>query len=120
MTALQDVAWTQPIDRTWPRTGSAALALTQTEPALTGDERDEVRGVGHRWVESPLADLESAPAWRRGRPKAWLVFGPEMLGGLLSVRPRSSRRMARAPRGGHLQALDGSVPGLRRFDQPPR
>ncbi|MGH7517455.1 MAG: tRNA (N6-threonylcarbamoyladenosine(37)-N6)-methyltransferase TrmO [Gemmatimonadales bacterium] len=46
----------------------------------------EVKAIGR--VESPLTDLESAPRQAdEGAPEAWLVFEPEMLEGLLSVRP---------------------------------
>lgn len=39
-------------------------------------------------VESPLTDLESAPRQAdEGAPEAWLVFQPEMLEGLRSLRP---------------------------------
>ncbi len=46
----------------------------------------EVKAIGR--VESPLTDLESAPRQAdEGAPEAWLVFEPEMLEGLLSIRP---------------------------------
>jgi tRNA-Thr(GGU) m(6)t(6)A37 methyltransferase TsaA len=46
----------------------------------------EVRPIGR--VESPLADLESAPRQAdEGAPAAWLVFEPEMLEGLRNLRP---------------------------------
>jgi tRNA-Thr(GGU) m(6)t(6)A37 methyltransferase TsaA len=46
----------------------------------------EVRPIGR--VESPLADLESAPRQAdEGAPAAWLVFEPEMLEGLRNPRP---------------------------------
>lgn len=46
----------------------------------------EVKAIGR--VESPLTDLESAPRQAdEGAPEAWLVFEPEMLRGLLSIRP---------------------------------
>jgi len=46
----------------------------------------EVRVIGK--VESGLADLESAPRQAdEGAPEAWLVFEPEMLEGLRSIRP---------------------------------
>jgi tRNA-Thr(GGU) m(6)t(6)A37 methyltransferase TsaA len=46
----------------------------------------EVKAIGR--VESPLTDLESAPRQAdEGAPAAWLVFEPEMLEGLRSVRP---------------------------------
>ncbi|WP_266170902.1 tRNA (N6-threonylcarbamoyladenosine(37)-N6)-methyltransferase TrmO [Dyella subtropica] len=46
----------------------------------------EVRTIGR--VESPLTDLASAPRQAdEGAPEAWLVFEPEMLEGLQSIRP---------------------------------
>jgi tRNA-Thr(GGU) m(6)t(6)A37 methyltransferase TsaA len=46
----------------------------------------EVKVIGR--VESPLADLESAPRQPdEGAPMAWLVFEPEMLEGLRGVQP---------------------------------
>lgn len=46
----------------------------------------EVKVIGR--VESPLADLESAPCQPdEGAPGAWLVFEPEVLEGLGSIRP---------------------------------
>ncbi|MGH9382622.1 MAG: tRNA (N6-threonylcarbamoyladenosine(37)-N6)-methyltransferase TrmO [Thermoanaerobaculia bacterium] len=46
----------------------------------------EIRAIGR--VESPLTDLESAPRQAdEGAPKAWLVFEPEVLEGLRSLRP---------------------------------
>ncbi len=46
----------------------------------------EVKAIGR--VESPLTDLESAPRQAdEGAPGAWLVFEPEMLEGLRSIRP---------------------------------
>ena len=46
----------------------------------------EVKAIGR--VESPLTDLESAPRQAdEGAPEAWLVFEPEMLEGLQSLRP---------------------------------
>ena len=46
----------------------------------------EVRVIGK--VESALTDLESAPRQAdEGAPEAWLVFEPEMLEGLRSIRP---------------------------------
>ncbi|MGI8770725.1 MAG: tRNA (N6-threonylcarbamoyladenosine(37)-N6)-methyltransferase TrmO [Acidobacteriaceae bacterium] len=46
----------------------------------------DVRAIGR--VESPLADLRSAPRQAdEGAPEAWLVFEPEMLEGLRSLRP---------------------------------
>jgi tRNA-Thr(GGU) m(6)t(6)A37 methyltransferase TsaA len=48
--------------------------------------RFEVVVIGR--VESPLTDLESAPRQAdEGAPEAWLVFEPEMLEGLRSLRP---------------------------------
>src|SRR6185503_4620100 len=45
-----------------------------------------VKAIGR--VESPLTDLESAPRQAdEGAPEAWLVFEPEMLEGLASLRP---------------------------------
>ena len=45
----------------------------------------EVKAIG--WVESPLTDPESAPRQAdEGAPAAWLVFEPEMLEGLRSLR----------------------------------
>ena len=46
----------------------------------------EVKAIG--MVESPLTDLESAPPRQadEGAPEAWLVFEPEMLEGLRSLR----------------------------------
>ena len=45
----------------------------------------EVKAIGK--VASPLADLESAPRQAdEGAPEAWLVFEPEMLEGLRSIR----------------------------------
>jgi tRNA-Thr(GGU) m(6)t(6)A37 methyltransferase TsaA len=46
----------------------------------------EVKGIGR--VECPLTELESAPRQAdEGAPEAWLVFEPEMLEGLRSLRP---------------------------------
>jgi tRNA-Thr(GGU) m(6)t(6)A37 methyltransferase TsaA len=46
----------------------------------------EVTAIGR--VESPLTDLESAPRQAdEGAPEAWLVFEPEVLEGLRSIRP---------------------------------
>jgi len=46
----------------------------------------EVKTIGT--VESPLTDLGSAPRQAdEGAPEAWLVFEPEMLEGLVSLRP---------------------------------
>lgn len=46
----------------------------------------ELRPIGR--VASPLTDLESAPRQAdEGAPGAWLVFEPEMLEGLRSLRP---------------------------------
>jgi tRNA-Thr(GGU) m(6)t(6)A37 methyltransferase TsaA len=46
----------------------------------------EVKTIGR--VESPLTDLKSAPRQAdEGAPEAWLVFEPEMLEGLRSLRP---------------------------------
>jgi tRNA-Thr(GGU) m(6)t(6)A37 methyltransferase TsaA len=46
----------------------------------------DVKAIGR--VESPLTDLETAPRQAdEGAPDAWLVFEPEMLEGLRSVRP---------------------------------
>ncbi len=46
----------------------------------------DVKAIGK--VESPLTDLESAPRQAdEGAPEAWLVFEPEMLQGLRSIRP---------------------------------
>jgi tRNA-Thr(GGU) m(6)t(6)A37 methyltransferase TsaA len=46
----------------------------------------EVKAIGR--VESPLTDFESAPRQAdESAPEAWLVFEPEMLEGLRSVRP---------------------------------
>jgi tRNA-Thr(GGU) m(6)t(6)A37 methyltransferase TsaA len=46
----------------------------------------EVKAIGR--VESPLTDPESAPRQAdEGAPAAWLVFEPEMLEGLRSLRP---------------------------------
>ena len=46
----------------------------------------EVRAIGK--VESPLTDLQSAPLQAdEGAPEAWLVFEPEVLEGLRSLRP---------------------------------
>ena len=45
-----------------------------------------VKPIGR--VESPLIDLESAPRQAdEGAPAAWLVFDPEVLEGLLNLRP---------------------------------
>jgi tRNA-Thr(GGU) m(6)t(6)A37 methyltransferase TsaA len=45
----------------------------------------EVIAIGK--VASPLTDLEAAPRQAdEGAPEAWLVFGPEMLEGLRSLR----------------------------------
>lgn len=45
----------------------------------------EVRAIGR--VESPLAELESAPRQAdEGAPEAWLVFAPEVLDGLHGIR----------------------------------
>ena len=46
----------------------------------------EVRAIGK--VESPLTDLQSTPLQAdEGAPEAWLVFEPEVLEGLRSLRP---------------------------------
>ena len=46
----------------------------------------EVKAIGR--VESSLTDLASAPRQAdEGAPEAWLVFEPEMLEGLQSLRP---------------------------------
>jgi len=46
----------------------------------------EVKAIGR--VESPLTELESAPRQADdGAAEAWMVFEPEMLEGLLSLRP---------------------------------
>ena len=46
----------------------------------------EVRAIGR--VESTLTDLASAPRQAdEGAPEAWLVFEPEVLEGLRSLRP---------------------------------
>src|ERR1700737_1729853 len=46
----------------------------------------EVKPIGR--VESPLTDLASAPRQAdEGAPEAWLVFEPEGLEGLRSLRP---------------------------------
>lgn len=48
--------------------------------------RFEVRAIGH--VESTLRDLESAPRQAdEGAPAAWLVFEPDVLEGMRSLRP---------------------------------
>lgn len=45
----------------------------------------EVRAIGQ--VESPLTDLDAAPRQAdEGAPEAWLVFEPELLEGLRSLR----------------------------------
>jgi tRNA-Thr(GGU) m(6)t(6)A37 methyltransferase TsaA len=52
------------------------------EPNVTSFE---VKPIGR--VESPLIDLESAPRQAdEGAPEAWLVFEPEVLEGLRSLR----------------------------------
>jgi tRNA-Thr(GGU) m(6)t(6)A37 methyltransferase TsaA len=46
----------------------------------------EVKAIGR--VESPLTDLQAAPRQAdEGAPGAWLVFEPEVLEGLRSLRP---------------------------------
>ena len=46
----------------------------------------EVSVIGH--VESPLTDLMTAPLQAdEGAPAAWLVFEPEVVAGLQSLRP---------------------------------
>jgi tRNA-Thr(GGU) m(6)t(6)A37 methyltransferase TsaA len=46
----------------------------------------EVKAIGR--VESPLTDLASAPRQAdEGAPAAWLVFEPEVVEGLRSLRP---------------------------------
>lgn len=46
----------------------------------------EVKAIGR--VESPLTDLDSSPRQPdEGAPEAWLVFEPEVLEGLRSLRP---------------------------------
>ena len=46
----------------------------------------EVNAIGR--VESALTDLESAPRQAdEGAPEAWLIFEPEVLEGLMNVRP---------------------------------
>ena len=46
----------------------------------------EVKAIGR--VESPLTDLASAPRQAdEGAPAAWLVFEPDVLEGLRSLRP---------------------------------
>ncbi len=80
----------------------------------------EVKVIGR--VESPLTDLDSAPRQPdEGAPAAWLVFEPEMLEGLRSVRPgdevlvitwldRARRDVLSVhPRGGHLQGEGGRL-----------
>ena len=48
--------------------------------------RYELKPIGT--VESPLKDLESAPRQGdEGAPTAWLVFEPDVLDGLRSLRP---------------------------------
>ncbi|MGH9154963.1 MAG: tRNA (N6-threonylcarbamoyladenosine(37)-N6)-methyltransferase TrmO [Acidimicrobiales bacterium] len=48
------------------------------------DARYELRPIG--WVESPLADLASAPAQGdEGAPDAWLVLRPELRPGLRNL-----------------------------------
>ena len=48
--------------------------------------RFEVQAIGR--VESPLTELEAAPRQAdEGAPAAWLVFEPELLEGLRSLRP---------------------------------
>jgi len=79
----------------------------------------EVRAIGR--VHSALNDLESAPCQAdEGAPEAWLVFEPEVLEGLRSVRSgeevivitwldRARRDVLSVhPRGGHFQGADGS------------
>jgi tRNA-Thr(GGU) m(6)t(6)A37 methyltransferase TsaA len=49
-------------------------------------KRFEVKPIGR--VASPLTDLETAPRQSdEGAPEAWLIFEPEMLDGLRSLRP---------------------------------
>lgn len=51
--------------------------------------RFEVKPIGI--VESPLTDLASAPRQPdEGAPEAWLVFEPEVLEGLRSIKPGDS------------------------------
>ena len=46
----------------------------------------EARAIGR--VESPLADLDSAPRQAdEGAPAAWLVFDPDVTEGLANLRP---------------------------------
>jgi tRNA-Thr(GGU) m(6)t(6)A37 methyltransferase TsaA len=48
--------------------------------------RFELKVIGR--VESPLTDLQAAPRQAdEGAPEAWLVFVPEVLEGLRSLRP---------------------------------
>src|SRR5919109_1168948 len=78
----------------------------------------EVKAIGR--VESPLTDLASAPRQAdEGAPAAWLVFEPEMLEGLRSIRPgdevivltwldRARRNVLSVhPRGDPSRALEG-------------
>jgi tRNA-Thr(GGU) m(6)t(6)A37 methyltransferase TsaA len=78
----------------------------------------ELMAIGR--VESPLVDLESAPRQAdEGAPEAWLVFEPEVLEGLVSIRPGDevivitwldrARRdvLSVRPRGDASRALEG-------------
>jgi hypothetical protein len=77
----------------------------------------EVKPIGR--VESPLTDLESAPRQAdEGAPEAWLVFKPEMLEGLRSIRPGDEvivvTWLDRARRDVLSVHLRGAPPGRRR------
>ncbi len=78
----------------------------------------ELRAIGK--VESCLVDLESAPRQAdEGAPEAWLVFEPDVVEGLLGVRPgdevivitwldRARRDVLHVhPRGDTSRALEG-------------
>src|SRR5688500_18255545 len=58
-----------------------------TIPTPSGQRTSlELKAIGR--VESPLTDLESVPRQAdEDAPEAWLVFEPEMLEGLRSIRP---------------------------------
>ena len=69
-----------------PKDHRADRCIMQGMTALKNVPSFEVKAIGR--VESSLTDLESAPRQPdEGAPEAWLVFEPEVLEGLQSLRP---------------------------------
>jgi hypothetical protein len=65
-----------------------------------------VKPIGR--VESPLTDLASAPRQAdEGAPEVWLVFGPEALEGLLSLRPGDEVKALAVTSGDHHLPMTG-------------